>query len=293
MRRGPRCPSSSRPAAHRFPRGESSGAATGTFTGPRRPTIRRGMAREFVKWDYELRNFAQIETVVDRALAMAQTEPPGPVYLTLPREVLAERHETFEYAEPSRLQKPGLSARTRRHRRRGAGPRRRAQPDHHHQGDGARSPRGARAGEARGDAGRAGLPGSRPQLHELSRRPSAARGLRCLPAHLEEVDVILVVEADAPWYPHIKSPRPETRVIQVASDPLFSGYPIRGFPSDLTLGGAPRPDTRGPRRGRGPASSTPSTRSPSGVAAGTPSTRACGRPGPRARWRSRRMRRST
>jgi acetolactate synthase-1/2/3 large subunit len=29
-------------------------------------------------------------------------------------------------------------------------------------------------------------------------------------------------------------------VIQVASDPLFSGYPIRGFPSDLTLGGAPR-----------------------------------------------------
>ena len=66
------------------------------------------MAREFVKWDYELRNFAQIETVVDRALAMAQAEPPGPVYLTLPREVLAERHETFEYAEPSRLQKPGL-----------------------------------------------------------------------------------------------------------------------------------------------------------------------------------------
>ena len=67
-----------------------------------------GMVREFVKWDYELRNFAQLETVVDRALALAQAEPPGPVYLTLPREVLAERHETFEYAEPSRLQKPGL-----------------------------------------------------------------------------------------------------------------------------------------------------------------------------------------
>src|SRR5262245_29407326 len=41
-----------------------------------------GMAREFVKWDYELRNFSQIETVVDRALLMAQAEPPGPVYLT-------------------------------------------------------------------------------------------------------------------------------------------------------------------------------------------------------------------
>ena len=29
-------------------------------------------------------------------------------------------------------------------------------------------------------------------------------------------------------------------MIQIASDPLFAGYPIRGFPSDLTLGGAPR-----------------------------------------------------
>ena len=46
--------------------------------------------REFVKWDYELRNFAQLETVVDRALAIATSEPAGPVYLTLPREVLAE-----------------------------------------------------------------------------------------------------------------------------------------------------------------------------------------------------------
>ena len=49
--------------------------------------------REFVKWDYELRNFAQLETVVDRALAIATSEPSGPVYLTLPREVLAESHE--------------------------------------------------------------------------------------------------------------------------------------------------------------------------------------------------------
>jgi len=52
-----------------------------------------GMLREFVKWDYELKRFDQLETVVDRALTLAQSEPRGPVYLTLPREVLAERHE--------------------------------------------------------------------------------------------------------------------------------------------------------------------------------------------------------
>src|SRR3954454_9627368 len=48
-----------------------------------------GMLREFMKWDYELRHAEQAETVLDRALAIAKTEPQGPVYVTLPREVSA------------------------------------------------------------------------------------------------------------------------------------------------------------------------------------------------------------
>ena len=49
-----------------------------------------GMLREYVKWDYELRQPVQLEAVVDRALELAMAEPRGPVYLTLPREVLAQ-----------------------------------------------------------------------------------------------------------------------------------------------------------------------------------------------------------
>jgi acetolactate synthase I/II/III large subunit len=49
------------------------------------------MLREYVKWDYELRTPAQLESVVDRALEMMLAAPRGPVYLTLPREVLAAR----------------------------------------------------------------------------------------------------------------------------------------------------------------------------------------------------------
>src|SRR5499427_6048241 len=48
-----------------------------------------GMVREFVKWDYELRAGQPVTSVVDRALDIAMSEPRGPVYLTLPREVLA------------------------------------------------------------------------------------------------------------------------------------------------------------------------------------------------------------
>src|SRR5258708_4490315 len=61
-----------------------------------------GMLREAVKWDYELRNGAQLETVIDRALNLATTSPEGPVYLSLPREVLAEKLPNFSFDSPSR-----------------------------------------------------------------------------------------------------------------------------------------------------------------------------------------------
>src|SRR6202521_1532122 len=62
-----------------------------------------GMIREIVKWDYELRNAEQLATVVDRALAIAGSEPRGPVYLALPREVLAAPAADAEPPPPSRL----------------------------------------------------------------------------------------------------------------------------------------------------------------------------------------------
>src|SRR5580700_1735517 len=59
-----------------------------------------GMIREIVKWDYELRNGEQLATVVDRALAIAASEPRGPVYLALPREVIAAPAASPERPRP-------------------------------------------------------------------------------------------------------------------------------------------------------------------------------------------------
>src|SRR3954471_17399421 len=61
-----------------------------------------GMLREMVKWEYELRNGVQLETVIDRALTIATSPPEGPVYLSLPREVLAAPLPGFAYDSPSR-----------------------------------------------------------------------------------------------------------------------------------------------------------------------------------------------
>ena len=49
------------------------------------------MLRNFTKWDYEVRRTENIQHVMQRAFQVAASEPPGPVYLTLPREVLMER----------------------------------------------------------------------------------------------------------------------------------------------------------------------------------------------------------
>src|SRR3954452_10820324 len=61
-----------------------------------------GMLREAVKWEYELRQGVQLETVIDRALTIATSPPRGPVYLALPREARAAKLPGFAYESPPR-----------------------------------------------------------------------------------------------------------------------------------------------------------------------------------------------
>lgn len=51
------------------------------------------LVRPYVKWDYSLPTGVVAKEVLRRAHSVMQSDPPGPVYLTLPREVLAEEWE--------------------------------------------------------------------------------------------------------------------------------------------------------------------------------------------------------
>jgi acetolactate synthase I/II/III large subunit len=196
-----------------------------------------GMLREIVKWDYELRNGEQLETVVDRALAVATSQPQGPVYLSLPREVLAAPLPGFSYDAPGR--------------RVAAAP---PSPDKGAIEEAARilaaaeNPLIVTASAGRDPASVAALAdfAERFAIPVVQHRP---RHL-CLPADhpchlgydaghwLDDADAILVLECDVPWIPSLKAPRPECRVVHLGVDPLFSRYPIRGFPCDLAVTGA-------------------------------------------------------
>ncbi|MBI3634770.1 MAG: thiamine pyrophosphate-requiring protein [Candidatus Rokubacteria bacterium] len=197
------------------------------------------MFREFLKWDYELRNGAQLETVVDRALAIATSEPAGPVYLTLPREVLAAKMTELEYFDRPRLATvPGTLADPAAIARAAAVLARAKHPIVIVKAVG-RDP-GA-VGALTDLVETVGMPvfeqsGTHvnlPHDHPLH------LGFDPTPA-LDAADVIVAIDVDVPWYPALKAPRAEATVIQIASDPLFSRYPIRGFAADLALAGTPR-----------------------------------------------------
>ncbi|MCX5917684.1 MAG: thiamine pyrophosphate-requiring protein [Deltaproteobacteria bacterium] len=192
------------------------------------------MLREYVKWDYELRCFAQVEKVVDRALSIALSEPKGPVYLSLPREVLAEEHREFTYtpAGPRLYPKPGPDAEAVRQ---AAWLLKDAKNPLVITSMAGKNP--AAVGELVKLCEAFALPVTIPMSNLYLNFPTdhplhlGFDPMRFLP----EADVILVIESDVPWFPIRSKPKPGARVIQMGIDPLFSRYPMRTFPADVPL----------------------------------------------------------
>ena len=60
----------------------------------------RGILRGYVKYDAEIRTGRHVKQLVQRAVQIARSEPAGPVYLTGPREVMAESLEPYA-ADPA------------------------------------------------------------------------------------------------------------------------------------------------------------------------------------------------
>jgi acetolactate synthase-1/2/3 large subunit len=50
-----------------------------------------------------------------------------------------------------------------------------------------------------------------------------------------EADLIINAECDVPWYPHYDTLKSDYKVAHVGEDPVYQRYPMRSFPSDLSL----------------------------------------------------------
>jgi acetolactate synthase-1/2/3 large subunit len=198
-----------------------------------------GMLREFVKWDYELRHAEQVETVIDRALAIARSEPQGPVYVTLPREILASSF-SIAFSETTTIAPASAPAADPETLEEAAKLLSNAQHPLLITASGGRTQESSRAIDQLAQTLGVPVVHYRPRHLALSTEHPMHCGWDPHP-FLKDADVVLVVECDVPWIPKEGKPRADAKVIHIGPDPLFAGYPLRGFRADIALTGAVAP----------------------------------------------------
>lgn len=191
------------------------------------------LVREACKWEYEVRFPEQVPALLDRALAVADSTPKGPVYLSLPREVLSEPCPADAVAAPVSMQRaPIIVDEATAHRaaqmlldaerpliiaQRGAG-----------------SEAGFEALALLAE--RLAIPVCQywaVALSLSSDHPSYV-GQDPMP-WISDADVVLVIDSLAPWSPEIHHLRDDAKVIHLGPDPLYHRFPVRNFRCDLPV----------------------------------------------------------
>ncbi|QIL73966.1 thiamine pyrophosphate-requiring protein (plasmid) [Diaphorobacter sp. HDW4B] len=192
-----------------------------------------GMARELVKWDYELRDGRNVDEVVDRGLSIAMAEPRGPIYLTLPREVLAQPMPADYKRRPAQ---PVVSA---------------PYPDPEGVTRIAQAIKNAKyplivVSSSGADTQTVPVLDTLLRTYGIAVAESMGHFVNVPfthPHHLghdatavvSRADVVLTIESDVPWVPGRAEPPADAFIAQVGVDPLFQDLPLRSFQSSVTL----------------------------------------------------------
>ncbi len=192
-----------------------------------------GIVRNYVKWDYELRRPDQVGEVVARAFQIAASDPPGPTYLTLPREILMDNVGEARLNEPERFPPVRLGAGDPEALRQAA----RKLVD-------SSNPIVLCENSGRTESGFKNLV----RLAELLALPVVEWRNRANfpadhPLHLgyddkefvESADVILALDHDYPYIPTHTRPNPGATIIQIDIDPIKEQIPLWSFPVDLPI----------------------------------------------------------
>jgi len=192
-----------------------------------------GIVRNYVKWDYELRRPDQVGEVVARAFQLAASDPPGPVYMTLPRENLMHSLGEVDIYQPDRFPPSRL----------GAGDPAALREVARHLVASER-PLVSTYNVGRSEAGYRGLL----RLAELLALPVVEWRNRANfptdnPLHqgydvgplLADADLLFGIDHDFPYIPTRQRLPESTYVIQLDVDPLKERVPLWSFPVDLPV----------------------------------------------------------
>jgi acetolactate synthase I/II/III large subunit len=196
------------------------------------------IVRPYVKWEYSLPSGVVVKEALARASAFAHSDPPGPVYMMLPRETLAEQWDdadmpAYPPARYGSVQAGGVAP---------------AQAE-------------AIAKElmsAENPVAFAAYLGRKPQAVAVLDRLARTCGIRVaefnsidlnipqdspcfagsdpLPL-LEQADLGLLLDSDVPFVPQYARRANAMKWIQIDIDPLKSDFPMWGFPTDMRIQG--------------------------------------------------------
>jgi acetolactate synthase-1/2/3 large subunit len=191
------------------------------------------LVRNYVKWSHVLNHPAAIGAMIDRAFQIARSDPSGPVYLAMSRELMMQEVSQVMSLGPGRTRPallPGLPDATAD---RLAGTLLDAEFPLLLTGYGGRSSAhrdaivqlaeklGLAIAEYRGRF-------NAPLTHELHLGFNPERWVG-------ESDLILVLDFDVPFVPADRPLRPGARLIHLGPDPIQSGLIVWGFPADEVL----------------------------------------------------------
>ena len=196
------------------------------------------IVRPYVKWEYSLPSGVVVKEALARASAFAQSDPPGPVYMMLPRETLAEEWDdaampSYAPARYGSVQSGGIEP--------------------------ARAEAIATALMAADNpvAFTAYL-GRKPQAVAALDRLARTCGIRVVEFNsidlnipqdspcfagsdplplLEHADLGLILDSDVPFVPQYAKRANAIKWIQIDIDPLKADFPMWGFATDMRVQG--------------------------------------------------------
>ncbi len=213
--------------------GSMRGARDGSHFWVQQTPDQNGIVRQYMKWDHRLEYQDNPGLIVSRALQIAQSEPRGPVYLSLPREIafLPAHGARFPTAQQLGIARPPAP-----------------DPD----GISELAQRLIKACNPaivvqRSGRNRATVP-ALVRLAEVLGAPvgdAAARSYQCFPMDhplyqsitldLSQCDVVLVIEADVPWMPGPQQPPSDAYIAVIDIDPIKAHIGTYEFGAHLRL----------------------------------------------------------
>jgi acetolactate synthase-1/2/3 large subunit len=193
-----------------------------------------GTVRDYVKWSYDLTRPEPLGHVIQRAARIAASDPAGPVYVSLLREMLLEPF-AGEIPDAARQQPP-----------RACVPEIAALEEVADLINGSERPIAVAGTVGRNPAGFEALE----RLADVAALPIYTRGQRANissehpmylgtdhGAALAEADLVLLLDVEVPWTPLFHRLPADAKVVQLDSDPLKLQMGLWSFPADISLVG--------------------------------------------------------